>query len=58
MGISVSTNDIKRGFSLVEVMLALALSSVVLIVGFQLLTLGNQVSARTESLLAVNAAVF
>lgn len=46
------------GFSLVEVMMALVLASVVLIVGFQLLVLGNQVSARTESLLTVNAATF
>ncbi len=46
------------GFSLVEIMMAIVLASVVLIVGFSLLTLGNQVSARTEALLAANAAAF
>lgn len=51
-------NQHQNGFSLVEVMMALVLASVVLAVGFQLLVLGNQVSARTESLLAVNASVF
>lgn len=46
------------GFSLVEIMLAIALSGVVVAVGFSLLTLGNQVSARTEALLSANSVAF
>lgn len=46
------------GFSLVEIMMAIALSAVALGVGFSLLTLGSQVSARTESLLAANSVAF
>ena len=49
---------IRNGFSLVEVMFALVLASVVLIVGFMLLTVGGQLNARTEALLAANAAAF
>ncbi len=48
----------EQGFSLIEIMLALGLASVALIVGFSLLTLGTQLNARTESLLAANAAAF
>lgn len=48
----------KHGFSLVEVMFALVLASIVLIVGFMLLTVGGQVNSRTEALLAANAAAF
>ncbi len=48
----------QQGFSLIEIMLALVLSSVVLTVGFTLLTLGTQLNARTETLLAANAAAF
>jgi len=46
------------GFSLVEIMLAIALSGVALTVGFSILVLGNQVSSRTESLLAANSVAF
>lgn len=46
------------GFSLVEIMMAIVLSAVALGVGFSLLTLGSQVSARTESLLAANSVAF
>lgn len=46
------------GFSLVEMMLAIVLSAVVLAVGTAILTLGNQVSYRTESLLASNSVAF
>lgn len=48
----------QKGFSLVEIMMAIVLSSIVLIVGFSLLTASNQVNSRTESLLAANAAAF
>lgn len=48
----------EQGFSLIEIMLALVLSSIVLTVGFTLLTLGTQLNARTEALLAANAAAF
>lgn len=48
----------QQGFSLIEIMLAIVLSAVVLAVGASLLALGNQVSARTEALLAANAAAF
>jgi len=47
-----------QGFSLVEIMAAIALSAVALSVGFSLLTLGNQISSRTEALLAANSAAF
>lgn len=47
-----------QGFSLVEIMAAIVLSAVALSVGFSLLTLGNQISARTEALLAANSAAF
>ncbi len=50
--------DAEQGFSLVEIMLAIVLAGVALSVGFSLLTVGNQVNARTESLLAANAAAF
>lgn len=43
---------------MIEIMLAIVLSAVVLAVGTSLLALGNQVSARTEALLAANAAAF
>jgi prepilin-type N-terminal cleavage/methylation domain-containing protein len=46
------------GFSLVEMMLAIVLSAVVLAVGTAILTLGNQISYRTESLLASNSVAF
>ena len=39
-------------------MLAIALSGVALTVGFSILVLGNQVSSRTESLLAANSVAF
>lgn len=48
----------EQGFSLVEIMMAIVLSAVALGVGFSLLTLGSQVSARTESLLAANSVAF
>ncbi len=48
----------QQGFSLVEIMMAIALSAVALTVGFTLLTLGNQISSRTEALLAANSAAF
>jgi prepilin-type N-terminal cleavage/methylation domain-containing protein len=54
----IKDNNRQSGFSLVEVMMALVLASVVLLVGFQLLALGNQLSARTEALLTVNATIF
>jgi len=46
------------GFSLIEIMLSLVLSSIVLMVGFQLLTLGSQLNTRTETLLAANSIAF
>lgn len=55
---SMKHNKRQTGFSLVEIMLALTLSAVVLTVGFNLLTLGNQVSTRTEALLAANSVAF
>lgn len=48
----------QAGFSLVEIMLAIVLSAVALSVGFTLLALGSQVSARTETLLAANSVAF
>jgi hypothetical protein len=39
-------------------MLSLVLSSIVLMVGFQLLTLGSQLNTRTETLLAANSIAF
>jgi len=45
-------------FSLVEIMLSIVLASVALYVGTLLLALGNQVSSRTEALLAANSAAF
>lgn len=53
----VEKND-SLGFSLVEVMLAIALAGVALSVGFSLLTVGSQMNARTEVLLAANATAF
>lgn len=41
-----------------EIMLALVLSAVLLAVSSTLLAIGSQVSARTEALLAANAAAF
>ncbi len=48
----------KKGFSLVEILLAIALASVVLMVGFQLLILGAQTNSRTESILTANSIAF
>lgn len=48
----------QAGFSLIEIMLSLVLSSIVLMVGFQLLTLGSQLNTRTETLLAANSIAF
>ncbi len=48
----------KSGFSLLEILLALALSSVVLLVGFQLLVLASQANTRTESILTANSIAF
>ena len=49
---------LKKGFSLVEVMMAIVLASVALGVGFSLLTAASAMNARTETLLAANAAAF
>jgi len=46
------------GFSLIEIMLSLILSSIVLTVGYQMLILGSQLNTRTETLLAANAIAF
>lgn len=51
-------NENEAGFSLIEIMLSLVLSSIVLMVGFQLLTLGSQLNTRTETLLAANSIAF
>lgn len=51
-------NRNEAGFSLIEIMLSLVLSSIVLMVGFQLLTLGSQLNTRTETLLAANSIAF
>lgn len=48
----------QKGFSLIELMLALVLCSVVLTVGFELLIIGRQINARTEALLAANSVAF
>jgi prepilin-type N-terminal cleavage/methylation domain-containing protein len=48
----------QKGFSLIELMLALVLCSVVLTVGFELLIIGRQINTRTETLLAANSVAF
>lgn len=48
----------QKGFSIVELMLAIVLCSVVLTVGFELLVIGKQINSRTEALLAANSIAF
>lgn len=48
----------EQGFTVIEVLMTLVLSAVVLTVGFQLLTIGNQLNSRTEVLLAANSTAF
>lgn len=46
------------GFTIIEVLLSLFVLSSVLIIGFQIVTLGNQMSTRAKITLAANAIAF
>lgn len=48
----------QKGFSLIEIMLALVVSSIVLVAGVQLLVLGTSANKRTEALLSANTIAF
>jgi len=51
-------NRFKTGFTLIEVLISLFVVSTVVIVGFQILSLGNRVSARSRIILSANAIAF
>lgn len=46
------------GFTIVEVIISLFVISMVVIIGFQIVALGNQVSARARIMLSANAIAF
>jgi type II secretory pathway pseudopilin PulG len=48
----------ESGFTIVEVLLSLFVLSTVLTIGFQIVTLGNQMSTRAKVTLAANAIAF
>lgn len=48
----------ETGFTIVEVLLSLFVLSAVLMIGFQIVTLGNQTSTRAKVTLAANAIAF
>ncbi len=54
----VGNNTEEKGFTIVEVLLSLFVLSSVLMIGFQIVALGNQTSTRAKVSLTANAAAF